>query len=186
VDPTAVVPIRSFEGLSRLADALPADRRSTVMLRLALRTTETLRDAGTTVVVVSGDPAVRAWASNQHLRVVDEPDPPGLDAAAAAGIDTTKGPWLVVHADLPLISGDDVGAALAALDSHGHVVAPSHDGGTSLIGGKWPIFEFAYGPGSFRRHLARVPTAKVLVRHGLALDLDRVRDLDTLRGLRTP
>jgi 2-phospho-L-lactate/phosphoenolpyruvate guanylyltransferase len=186
VTPTAVVPIRSFDGLTRLADALPNERRSTLMLRLALRTTEALRACGTIVVVVSGDPAVRTWASNQQVRVVDEPDPPGLDAAAAAGMATTRGPWLVVHADLPLITPGDVRAAIEALDTHRYVLAPSHDGGTNLIGGAWPIFEFSYGPGSFRRHLAQVPAAAVLIRRGLSLDLDRARDLETLRNLRTP
>lgn len=180
---TALVPIRSFAGLSRLAEALPVDRRATLMLRLAGRTTEALRGAGLDVVVVTGDASVREWASQQGFRVVDEPDPPGLDAAAAAGLDTVRGPWMVVHADLPLIMGEDVAAAQRALASETHVLAPSHDGGTSLIGGSSPTFPFAYGVGSFRRHLAAVPDAAVLIRPGLALDLDRVSDLDAIQGL---
>lgn len=183
---TAIVPIKSFEGLTRLADALPEDRRTTLMVRLAGRTTGALREAGADVVVVTGDAPVREWASQQRFRVVNEPDPPGLDAAALAGLDTVRGPWMVVHADLPLLTPDDVAAANAALADNDHVLAPSHDGGTNLIGSSWPTFSFAYGPGSFRRHLALVPGARVMVRPGLALDLDRVRDLNALRRLRAP
>lgn len=155
------------------------------MVRLARRTTDALRDAGADVVVVTGDVPVREWASQQRFRVVNEPDPPGLDAAALAGLDTVRGPWMVVHADLPLITPDDVAAAAAALAANDHVLAPSHDGGTSLIGSSWPTFPFAYGVGSFQRHLASVPGAYILVRPGLACDLDRVQDLDALRNLRT-
>lgn len=183
---TAIVPIRSFEALTRLADALPEDRRTTLMVRLARRTTDALRDAGLAVMVVTGDKAVRDWALSQQFRVVSEPDPSSLDAAATAGLDTLRGDWMVVHADLPLIEPEDVTVAQRAIDNHDHVLAPSHDGGTSLIGSSWPTFPFAYGPGSFRRHLASTPAAKVLIRPGLGLDLDRVVDLDTLRNLRAP
>jgi len=183
---TAVMPLRSFGGLTRLAGALPADRRTTLMLRLAGRTAGALRGAGGDVVVVTGDSAVREWASQQSFRVVNEPEPTGLDAAAAAGLDAVRGPWMVVHADLPLITGEDVAAAQRALASEGHVLAPSHDGGTSLVGGSSPAFPFAYGVGSFRRHLAAAPAATVLIRRGLALDLDRVSDLRALRALGGP
>ena len=180
---TAIVPLKSFEGLTRLADALPPGRRIELMVRLAARTTGALRDAGVDVVVVTGDPSVSEWASQQRFHVVDEPDPPGLDAAAAAGLDTVRGEWMVVHADLPLISREDVKAVQRALATSDHVLAPSHDGGTSLIGGMGSAFPFAYGVGSFRRHLALVPDAVVVVRPGLALDVDHVRDLVALRTL---
>lgn len=153
------------------------------MLRLAGRTTAVLCGAGVDIVVVTGDASVRQWASQQAFRVVDEPDPPGLDAAAAAGLDTVRGPWMVVHADLPLIIDEDVAAAQRALAPEIHVLTPSHDGGTSLIGGSSPTFPFAYGVGSFRRHLAAVPDAAVLIRPGLAIDLDRPSDLDAIQRL---
>ncbi len=179
---TAVVPIRSFAGLSRLAEALPADRRASLMLRLAGHTTAALRGAGVDVVVVTGDATVREWALQQSFGVVNEPNPPGLDAAAAAGMARADGAWMVVHADLPAIAAEDIDAAMSLLGSRA-VLAPSHDGGTSLIAGYTPAFPFSYGVGSFHRHLAAVPDAAVLIRPGLALDLDRGSDLDAIRGL---
>ena len=68
-----------------------------------------------------------------------------------------------------------------AVSSGSWVLAPSSDGGTSLIGGSGdPGFDFAYGVGSFHRHLARLRrcSPKVVFRLGLALDLDHPSDLE--------
>ncbi len=154
-----------------------------LMRKLAGRAAAAIAEAGASIVVVTGDDEVRSWASESGFSLVDEPDPPGLDAAAAAGLDAVRGPWMVVHADLPLITDEDVVATQRALAPNTHVLAPSHDGGTSLIAGSTPAFPFSYGVGSFQRHLAAVPDAAVLIRPGLALDLDRASDLDAIRGL---
>ena len=89
---------------------------------------------------------------------------------------------MVVHADLPAIEAEDLDTTMSLLGSRS-ILAPSHDGGTSLIAGSTPAFPFSYGVGSFQRHLAAVPDAAVLIRPGLALDLDRASDLDAIRGL---
>jgi 2-phospho-L-lactate guanylyltransferase (CobY/MobA/RfbA family) len=75
---------------------------------------------------------------------------------------------------------DDLVAAWAALGP-GPVIAPSHDGGTSLVAGH-TRFPFTYGPGSFHRHVAAATAvsaspAAIVVRPGLALDLDTAEDL---------
>ncbi len=179
---TAVVPIRSFDGMTRLTEALSTEERFALMRRLAERTCTTIAEAGASVVIVTGDDEVRSWASESGFSLVDEPDPPGLDAAAAAGMARADGAWMVVHADLPAIEAEDLDTTMSLLGSRS-VLAPSHDGGTSLIAGSTPAFPFSYGVGSFQRHLAAVPDAAVLIRPGLALDLDRVSDLEALRGL---
>ncbi|MCH8900136.1 MAG: 2-phospho-L-lactate guanylyltransferase [Acidobacteria bacterium] len=179
---TAVVPIRSFDGLTRLSEALSTEERFALMRRLAERTCTAIAEAGASVVIVTGDDEVRSWASESGFGLVDEPDPPGLDAAAAAGIAQADDAWMVVHADLPAIAPEDIEAAVTVLDGRS-VLAPSHDGGTSLIAGSTPGFPFSYGVGSFHRHLAAVPDAAVLIRPGLALDLDRPSDLDAIRRL---
>ncbi len=183
MEPVAIVPIRSFDGLSRLAAALDPGERHALMRRLAERTTAAARDAGATVTVITGDYAVHTWAEERGFVVIDEPDPPGLNAAASAGIDGVHGTWMVIHADLPAITATDLEIAMQVLAGGRRVLAPSHDGGTSLIGGSDTTFSFSYGVGSFRRHLATAPGAKVLSRPGLALDLDRTQDIATLQAL---
>ena len=59
------------------------------------------------------------------------------------------------------------------------VIAPSHDGGTSALGATGHL-DFHYGVGSFHRHLRQAPRAAVIVRPGLAFDLDTVDDLDAV------
>jgi 2-phospho-L-lactate/phosphoenolpyruvate guanylyltransferase len=87
----------------------------------------------------------------------------------------------VLHADLPLLAARDLTESWRA--SVGRtVIAPAHDGGTSLLAGTGP-FPFSYGPGSFHRHLRAAPGAAVVVRPGLALDLDTVGDLRVALGL---
>lgn len=153
------------------------------MRRLAERTTEALRSAGAEVLVVTADGSIRQWAQRRDLGIVEEPSPGGLDVAAAAGVAAAEGAWMVVHADLPMITTRDAVAAAAALAGSAFALAPSHDGGTNLIGGTGAAFPFSFGIGSFRRHLASVPAATVLERPGLAIDLDRARDLATLQIL---
>jgi len=141
-------------------------------------------EADTAVTIVTPDPDVRRWAESIEAAWIGEPGSGGLDAAAGAGVAAADGdPWLVIHADLPAITPDDV-AVGATLASAGTVLAPSHDGGTSLIGGVAPSFPFAYGPGSFSRHLAATGGhATILVRPGLALDLDAPSDLTAFEEL---
>ncbi len=178
------IPIRSFDGMSRLGSVIgPADRRVLAM-RLARRTVSACREAGTIVSVITNDAAVRRWADELGVAWIAEPSPEGLDAAARTGVASAAGdPWLVIHADLPAVGPDDVRAACSMVPSD-TVLAPSHDGGTSLIGGTLSDFPFRYGPGSFHRHVSALGGhAAVLIRPGLALDLDRPRDLDAFRRL---
>ena len=171
------VPIRSFAGFRRLG--LDVETRRRLARRLAGRVVTAGRDAGCVVVVVTDDPDVAAWARSSDLEVLD-PGAPGLDAAARALVERAGDePWLVLHADLPAIDAADV----AAVGEDPPAIAPSLDGGTSAISGRGP-FPFAYGDGSFARHLARLgATARVVVRPGLAFDLDRPRHLAAARRL---
>jgi len=183
VTPTVVVPIRSFTGLRRLSGVLDARERASLMQRMATRTVLAARRAGLPLLVVSNDATVASWSASYGLATIPEPDGGGLNGAAVAGVRAAAGPWMILHADLPAIDPEDVRTG-AVLVERGYVLAPSHDGGTSLIGGTGSDFLFQYGPGSFRRHLAAIRgAAAILVRPGLALDLDKPRDLEALRRL---
>ena len=170
--------------MTRLAADTTADDRRALGLELADRVIGAARGAGLEVIIVTADAAVRGWASGASVRVVAEPPSGGLDHAAATGVaSASSGPWIVVHSDLPAITPDDLVVA-AEHAERGIVLAPSHDGGTPLVGAAGGSFPFRYGPGSYRRHLAAVRgRASILIRPGLALDLDRPWDLDALVGL---
>jgi 2-phospho-L-lactate guanylyltransferase len=180
----AVIPIRSFRGMSRLSGDLDVEARSLLMSRLAAGTVAAAHSAGTDVAIVTGDPDVGRWADEVNIAVIREPVAGGLDAAARAGIAAANGRrWLVLHADLPLLGPPDVAAVIGAA-ADGFALAPSHDGGTSAIAGRSGDFPFRYGPGSFQRHLAAIGgNAVVVTRLGLGADVDRPADLEWLRVL---
>lgn len=179
--PVVGIPVKPFGvAKQRLHRRLDPRTRSILGRRIAARTAAAVTATGVEVVIVTGDSGVRRWATDLGLGTVAEPAGAGLNGAAAALRDHAIGagrPWLVMHADLPLISRAEVGAVLESLRAGGTVIAPSHDGGTSALGGLGHV-DFRYGIGSFQRHLRQVPTAAVIVRPGLAFDLDTVDDLD--------
>jgi 2-phospho-L-lactate guanylyltransferase len=182
--PLAAIPVRSLEGMSRLGDRLDAYQRSKLTQALILRTAAACAGAGAGVAVVTADAAVSTWAADHDIEVLVDPGR-DLDAAAQTAVAAARGrTWLVVHGDLPLLTHRDVTAVLTRCGPV-PVLAPSHDGGTSVVAATADSFPFRYGPGSFQRHLAAVAGgAAVVTRPGLALDLDRSSDLDmaTLLG----
>ncbi len=179
------MPIKPF-GVAkrRLARDLDTESRSRLGKAIAARTVAAAGDCSRHVAVVTGDAGVAAWADRRGARVIREPSESSLDQAARLAVAAARRlglAWLIVHADLPLVTGPDLAAAAGAIPDGGIVLAPSHDGGTSVVGGRVEEFTFAYGPGSFRLHLAAAARrpVRVVVRTGLALDLDGPEDLRT-------
>lgn len=130
-------------------------------------------------VIVTADADVAFWATGQGFPSIPDPGQ-GLDAAAASGVEwamMSQSRWIVLHADLPLLTTDDL-AALAA--TRGDVIAPSADGGTSAISATHPL-EFGYGPGSFHRHLSRLDSPVIVSRIGLLHDVDSPADLRSVQ-----
>jgi 2-phospho-L-lactate guanylyltransferase len=186
----AALPVKPFGvAKARLGPALDAATRSRLGRAIAARTGRTAREAGAVVAVVTADAGVRRWARRAGFDVVAEPPGPGsgLDRAAhaaAAEADRRELRWCIIHADLPLVTPADLAAVFAA-GRGGPVLVPSHDGGTNLVAASGATFPFAYGPASFRRHLAAAPAAHVVTNPRLALDLDTPRDLARALALTT-
>lgn len=186
-DPVPVlvgIPVKRFYvAKQRLSPVLSPGARSRLGRELAARTVAAVQGAGARPVVLAADRQVARWASTRGVPVmVDRRE--GLDGAAAALVADARSrqlAWLVVHADLPLLTSADIGLALRILEEGGSPIAPADDGGTSLIGGHDGM-RFSYGPASFHRHLARLPRSRVVVRVGLSLDLDGPRDLVAVRS----
>jgi len=177
VTPLVAIPIRSFSGMARLSDVLDGAARADMIRELASTALAAAAAAGATGAVVTADPEVAAWASRNEVVVVSDPGT-SLDAAATAGVAFAAGrPWVVLHGDLPGVQGSDIAAIIGALGDR-PVLAPSKDGGTSAVADIAASFPFHFGPGSFQRHLAVLKgKARVVVRCGLAVDIDRPADL---------
>ena len=94
-----------------------------------------------------------------------------LGAAIASNAER---PAYLLHADLPLLTP---AVLRRAFRIPGPVIAPSYDGGTTLLGPVPSGFTFAYGVDSYTRHLAVLPTATPIIDARLALDIDSARDL---------
>lgn len=177
--PLVVIPVKSFDlAKSRLADVLSAEQRETLGSALAAHTAWTARDAGADIVIVAGAEEVRHWAQRIGFAAVGQPsDRIGLNGAAAFGAglasNAARAAYLL-HADLPLLTPHVLRRAFRV---RGPVIAPSYDGGTTLLGPVPDGFEFAYGVGSYTRHLAVLPAARPIISPELALDVDSSHDL---------
>ncbi|HEY7469991.1 MAG TPA: NTP transferase domain-containing protein [Acidimicrobiia bacterium] len=182
----AVLPVKSFRlGKGRMAGQLTPEARSDLGRRLAERTADLAIASDLLPIIVAGDSEVATWAVDVGLPSLPDPGL-GLNEAAAVGAewaDQADSNWVVIHTDLPLLVSDELGELTAALRRFGSAIAPSADGGTSALGGKGRP-GFCYGPGSFRRHLARFPDAGVVTRVGLLHDVDSYSDLEA--ALRHP
>ena len=179
----AAVPVRqAISPKSRLAAVLSPRTRRLLSLEMAARVVGAIEEAGARPLVLAADRVVMEWACEKGWEGIRD-RAPSLNAAAAGAVAEAtrrKAGWMIVHADLPLLTTADLRGSMAAVGSGNWVLAPSSDGGTPLIGGSGdPHFGFAYGEGSFHRHLARLRrrSPRVVFRPGLALDLDRPSDL---------
>lgn len=176
-----IAPVRSFRGMARLADEVPPEGRVRLSTHLAGRLIHSAAEAGMAVTVVTADHQVSVWARQRGLGLIVDPGG-GLNQAAAAAIESLD-VWAVVHADLPMITASDLDVIRRSLD-RGTVLSPSHDGGTNVIAAATPTFPFRYGTGSFRKHLAVLGgRARIVLRPGLAFDIDRPGDLAVARRL---
>jgi 2-phospho-L-lactate guanylyltransferase len=180
-----VIPIRAFAlGKARLAGSLDEIERASLARRWA---EQVVGAAGPMpVVVVSSDPEVRAWADDRGLDLLA--DPGSLDAAATVGRDAWRDRGcaraIIAHADLPR-ARDLVRLARDASRPVVGLVPCHRDDGTPVLSVPTEIaFEFAYGPGSFRRHAAHARSRGLAVRvlrdADLAFDVDLPADLEAL------
>jgi 2-phospho-L-lactate guanylyltransferase len=116
------------------------------------------------------------------------PDPGSLDSAAAAGVDALAGRGVhrvvVAHADLPFANSFDPVTRDANRPVAVLVPDQRNDGTPVLSVPAHAPLAFAYGPGSFRRHLEAARAAGLAVRivrdPALAFDVDTVDDLQVV------
>lgn len=188
----AIVPVKPLQrGKSRLSGVLTREERANLNRYLLSHTLETLTEIKDieNILVVSRDPAALSLARDYGARTVQEKGSPHLNVALTratlvAKEYTTRG-VLIVPADLPLITPQDVKTMLAlAKDPPVVVVAPDRhrEGTNALLVCPIGLIEYDFGPGSFDRHcqLAEQVGARLEIVElpSLALDVDLPEDLD--------
>jgi 2-phospho-L-lactate/phosphoenolpyruvate guanylyltransferase len=188
----AIVPVKPLRfGKSRLAEVLTPDERTDLNRRLLAHTLDTLTALPEIehVLVVSRDQAALSLAREYGARTVQENGTPQLNVALARATIVAKNyatrGVLIVPADLPLITVEDVQAMLErAKDPPVVVVAPDRrrQGTNALLVCPVGLIEYEYGPNSFERHCQRAVRAgarlEVCDLPSLALDMDLPEDLE--------
>jgi len=192
----AVIPVKPLDqAKSRLAGALAPEERASLVLRLLERTLGILRQvpAITEIVVVTGDAAVAAWASQAGTRALSDPREPELNRELASATRLAQAQRadavLVLLADLPRVTAADVEAMAASAGAAPIVVvAPDrHRRGTNALLCAPPgLIEYRFGPDSFAQHCAQAQAVgaslEIRTTPGLAQDLDMPEDLKLLRA----
>ena len=174
-----VVPIRSFEGaLSRLEHVLGRGGCRGLMRAMAGRVVAAA--GGLPVHVATDDAEVAAWAADLGAEVVTV-GRPGLNVAVSAAVERLAAAGVeravVAHADLARAT------TLRPAVGPGLVIVPDRrrDGSNVMCVPTGGGFRFAYGPGSFARHVAEAERLGLAVTvvddDALAADIDYPEDL---------
>ncbi len=183
-----VIPLKSAaDGKSRLANALSGGERAELVRVMAAHVIGTASGA-------RGVHRVHLLAPERDLvpydcaRIVDRGA--GLNAAVADAARELReqgaGTMLIVHADLPLVTPDDIGALILACEEDAVVAAPdlAEAGTNALAFSLSRDITTRFGPGSLDAHrqaaeLAQMPF-RLVRRPGLAYDIDEPAQLDSL------
>ena len=191
----AIVPVKPMRrAKSRLGSVLGADERLALSREMLNRVLEALVGVPEIerTLLVSRDSEAMALARHHGARTLSERPPidlnQALQQATRAAVGSGASAVLVVPADLPLVTADDLRELVSLAESPPVVViAPDRRqaGTNALLASPAGLIEYAFGPSSFDRHraLALAAGARVLVcdRPGLALDLDLPEDLGLFR-----
>lgn len=190
----AIVPVKPLRrGKSRLSEILSDDKRAQLNHHLFAHTIEVLKhvDAITNILVVSRDSDVLTQSRELDVRTVTENGTPELNSALRRAslfskVFSTEG-VLIVPADLPLLTPDDVTLFIEQrVQAPMAVIAPDRRrGGTNmLLIDPADLLTFSFGQDSFEKHcaLAESKGAKVIIveNERIALDLDIPEDYEIL------
>src|SRR3990172_1454225 len=190
----AIVPVKPLRrGKSRLAPVLSEEDRAELNQRLLLRTVDLLKQIPEVidVLVVSRDSQALSLARDHGARTLQEDGKPLLNDALKRATIVARSykadSVLVLPADLPQLSAEDIAAMLeAGREPPVVVIAPDHhhEGTNALFMNPAGVIDYDFGRGSFKRHCDRAHKAgvvlKILELHTLARDVDVPEDLGFL------
>ncbi len=173
---------------TRLSDHLDPTARARLSAVMLNSTLAALRDSAVArTVVVGGDECVKAIAAAHGSEwMADRFDDLNLAVGDAIAMAQSAGQIaMYVPADLPLVTADDVDAALrfASEDFGSLTICPAHDGGTNcLIVPSSQPFPPRLGVGSHARHRELAAQLGVEMREFSSPAFER--DVDTIDDLR--
>jgi 2-phospho-L-lactate/phosphoenolpyruvate guanylyltransferase len=176
-----LVPIKQGDnGKSRLAAVLSHDERSDLSLDMAQHVLAELAKCSPIAATDILSPERPDWSPGAWVK--DEGR--GLNAEITAwraqcGTD----PVLVIHADLPLVTSDDIDHLLKIAAMEGIALATDRlgEGSNALAIADGRAFTFMFGPDSRRLHAAQSPAMPVIQTAGLSIDVDTPEDLHDAR-----
>lgn len=211
----AIIPVKPLRyGKSRLAHILSPDERAELTTKMLHHTLGVLENVPAIyrTLVISRDPAALKLARQYGAFTYGEGDKQDLNLALARAAHIAAGREasgiLILPADLPLLSTDDVEMMLAGVQtkasaykypngngtlgyrpSRAVAICPdrNEDGTNALYVSPAVGFEFSYGDGSYDRHLREAERlgipCRVVHAPGLKFDLDTEEDWYTYQAL---
>jgi 2-phospho-L-lactate guanylyltransferase len=184
-----IIPVKRLDNAkSRLSSLLTDDERKQFCLKMLEDVLETVKSTKHPheTVVVSNDPTVSKVAKNFDAAYLKERKT-GLNKSVSEAVDwcVERGAAsvLVLPADIPLVTPNDLDRILMLGEKASVVISPSSSGkGTNALLLTPPnVSPTFYGPHSFQRHTKEAKKLKISCRryrsHGLALDIDTIEDL---------
>ncbi|MCC6589857.1 MAG: 2-phospho-L-lactate guanylyltransferase [Bryobacterales bacterium] len=185
----AIVPIKDLEkGKTRLAPVLNEKERSLLIPAMVSDVLNAFADfGGMPVVVVTGDVRVADMAARRGMGSIVErtcvSESIAVASATAFALAQGAGGTLVVPADIPLITADDIRQIVNLAPATGTLLVPAWDarGTNAAIRRPADLFPLRFGNDSFVPHTAAAEATgyPLLVTHNqnISLDLDSPAEL---------
>ena len=188
----AIIPVKPLRrGKSRLSGVLSPEARTALNHYLLSNTLEILESVPEIeyTLVVSRDPEALTIAREYGARTVQEQGSPQLNIALTratlVALSHSVQGVLIVPADLPLLSADDIHAVIKrASNPPVVVITPDrhHQGTNALLISPPGLIQYEYGSGSYQKHCLQAVKAgarlEICERSSVALDIDFPEDLE--------
>jgi 2-phospho-L-lactate guanylyltransferase len=184
----AIVPVKNLsKSKARLSNVLSQEERQLLTLAMLEDVLRALRSSVISrVVVIGSDLTLQALTSRFGLSYIFESSR-GLNQATQLAtewcVHNGAASTLIVPADVPLITGEDINR-IVKLGSKERmaVIAPSADGGTNALFQKPPnLIPASFGPDSFINHAKRALSKRIPIKFyyskNTSLDIDSLDDL---------
>lgn len=187
----AIVPLNlPSRSKTRLSNRLNRIQRTRLTIAMLVNVLAALRNARTvtTITVVCADRKIRSIVQEYGATFLWEGYKRGLNRALNFALKniSNNSSILIIHADLPLLTSEDVDNLIIGAKDNPLALVPSKEktGTNAILMREKNIITLAFGKGSFQKHInlakqGRV-RCKVIRIHGVAFDVDEDDDLEEL------